>query len=65
MSRGANNHAHHNGCSSNQCNPPATDQVGDGSSERANGCKGQQIGQDEPDPAVSATYVALEARNIL
>lgn len=60
MSRGTNYHAHNNGGSSNQCDPSATDQIGNGSSERADGCKRQQIGQDEPDPAVSATCVALE-----
>jgi hypothetical protein len=53
---GADDHAHNNACCSDQCDPSTTDQIGDRACEWADGCETEQVGQNKPDPTVSAAY---------
>jgi hypothetical protein len=39
--------------------PPAQ-QVGEGADEGADGCEGEEVGEDEPDPAVCAADVGVD-----
>jgi hypothetical protein len=54
VSGGADDHAHNNARCSDQCDPSTTDQIGDRACKRADGCETEQVGQNKPDPTVSA-----------
>ena len=60
MGSGADDHAEHNEATSNNGDVAATNQVGQATDEGAYSCKGQQIPQDEPGPAVYAANVAVD-----
>lgn len=60
LRRGAYDHAKANEYRANNRNPASTEEIGQRTDKGADGSEGEQIREDEPDPAIWAANVAVD-----